>query len=202
MRRASGARIRASILENGPSKFPEEPRLLDPSDMLLDGDPKKKTTTTYRPEYATAAAEMCRLGATDMEVARGLGISLSTLWHWQSSQEDFFRAFLEGKDFCDDRVQRSFYQRAVGYSYPDLHISSYQGKPVVVPYLKHIPGDVGAQSRWLKSRRKDQWADKTEINLSGDESFNEMWKAISTGQVLPLLTGPVDGETPPDTETD
>lgn len=204
IRRASAAKIRAEIATNGRSPLPDEPRLLDPNDLILTAEGKPKTTTTYKPEYANFAAEMCRLGATDMEVARGLGISLSVLWHWQGNHEEFFKAFLEGKDFCDDRVQRALYQRAVGYSHPDLHISSFQGRPVVVPYLKHVPGDVGAQSRWLKARRKGEWADKTEINLTGDDTFNAMWKAISTGQVVPLLTAgePVDGDDPADSGTD
>jgi len=159
---------------------------MDASDLLLDGD-KRKARSKYLPQYANIAAEMCRLGATDIEVARGLGISLSCLWRWQSQHEEFFRAFLEGKDHCDDRVERALYHRAVGYSHPDLHISNYQGTPVVVPYIKHIPPDVAAASRWLKSRRKEQWAENQEINLKGDDAFNEMWKAISAGQVLPVL---------------
>lgn len=196
IRRFAAEKIRKKIREEGRSYIPEEPALMDASDLVIadSGGKHLHPNSKYREEYAKFAAEMCRLGATDVEVARGLGISLSCLWRWQATHETFFRAFLEGKDHCDDRVERALYQRAVGYSHPDLHISSYQGQPVVVPYIKHIPPDVGAASRWLKSRRKDQWGESQELTLKGDDVFADMWKAISTGQVLSILKSdePVD----------
>ena len=188
LRRAAAEKIRADIRENGRSYKPKDPPLVNAADLLPMGK-KRGVKSKYKPEYAKFAAEMCRLGATDIEVARGLGISLSCLWRWQGEHEAFFRAFLEGKDYCDDRVERALYHRAVGYSYPDLHISMHEGSPVVVPYIKHIIPDVGAASRWLKSRRKEKWADNQEISLKGDDAFAEMWKAISTGQILPVLKG-------------
>jgi hypothetical protein len=68
---------------------------------------------------------------------------------------------------------------------------NYQGQPVVVPYIEHVPPDVGAASKWLKSRRKEQWGEQQEINITGDESFKQIWLAISTGQILPMIEGEV-----------
>ncbi len=192
MRRASYLKIKEQIAKKGRSPLPPEPKLLDakelidPQDIPLP-DANKHHADKYDPKYANFVAEMCRLGATDMEVARGLGVSLSVLWRWQAKYEDFFKAFLEGKDACDERVERSLYLRAVGYSYPAVKIFNNNGEPVVVPYIEHLPPDVSAQSRWLKSRKKDVWGDKQEVNLTGDKAFSEMWNAICTGQVLPLL---------------
>jgi hypothetical protein len=189
MRRAKANKIKKQIRESGPQPLPEEPTLIDASDLpLLSND---NGNSKYRPEYASFAKEMCRLGATDIEVARGLGISLSCLWRWQAKYDDFFRAFLEGKEHCDDRVERALYHRAVGYSYPAVKIMNYQGQPVVVPYIEHVPPDVGAASKWLKSRRKEQWGEQQEINITGDESFKQIWLAISTGQILPMIEGEV-----------
>ena len=192
-RRASAARIRAEFKEHGRPPIGEEPALFDASNLCL-GDPTKEKKS-YKPEYCDIVREICQLGGTDIQVARALHVSLSVLWSWQARYEEFFKAFLAGKDFADDRVERALYHRAVGYSHPQVKIFNHQGTPVVVPYIEHLPPDVGAASRWLKSRRKEVWAEKTEINLSGDEAFNQMWQAISTGQVLPLLTGePLDGD--------
>lgn len=187
MRRANAAKLKAEMAANGPSPLPKEPALIDPSD-LIPTDPHKHHADKYDPKYAGFAREMCRLGATDMEVARGLGVSLSVVWRWQAKYEDFFKAFIENKDFCDERVERSLYQRAVGYSYPNVKIFNNGGEPVVVPYIEHVIPDVAAQSKWLKARRRNVWGDKQELNLKGDEAFNEMWNAICTGQVLTLLT--------------
>lgn len=197
-RRAAAERIRKKIQKEGRSELPEDPPLIDPHEMLL-GE-KQHGRSKYRPEYASFAKEMCRLGATDIEVARGLGISLSCLWRWQSQNEEFFRAFLEGKDACDDRVERALYHRAVGYAHPAVKIMNYQGSPVVVPYVEHIPPDVGAASRWLKSRRKEEWGDRQELDLTGGEAFTNIWNAIASGQVLPMLTAPVPQEEDEDAE--
>ena len=186
-RRASAQRIRRKIAAEGRSPEPENPPLIDPADLSL-GEKKRHGHVRYREEYADFAREMCKLGATDVEVARGLGISLSCLWSWQGTYEPFFRAFLEGKDACDDRVERALYHRAVGYSHPSVKIMNHQGTPVVVPYVEHLPPDVGAASRWLKSRRKEQWGERQELSIKGDEMFTEIWNAIATGQVLPMLT--------------
>lgn len=190
-RRTSAERIKRRIKTEGAQPLPEDPPLIDPSDIVLSKE--KHGRSKFRPEYIDVAREMCRLGATDIEVARGLSISLSCLWRWQSEHEDFFRAFLEGKDHCDDRVERAMYHRAVGYSFPAVKIFNNQGVPVVVPYIEHVPPDVGAQSRWLKHRRKDDWGDQNQLDLtSGAEAFANIWNAIATGQVLPMLKASAD----------
>lgn len=186
-RRASAERIRRKIRAEGRSEEPDNPPLIDATDIAL-GD-KPHGNSRYRKEYANFARQMCKLGATDIEVAKGLGISLSCLWKWQSQNDDFFQAFLEGKDACDDRVERALYHRAVGYSHPTVKIMNYQGSPVVVPYIEHLPPDVAAASRWLKSRRKEQWGETQSLQIQGDEMFTDIWNAIATGQVLPMLKG-------------
>ncbi len=188
MRRASYEKIKADIAKKGRSKLPKEPALIDATDIVVVSNAHH--ADKYDPKYAGFAREMCRLGATDMEVARGLGVSLSVVWRWQAKYEEFFKACVESKDFCDERVERSLYQRAVGYSYPNVKIFNNNGEPVVVPYIEHIIPDVAAQKHWLRARRREQWGDKQELNLKGDESFNEMWHAICTGQILPLLANP------------
>lgn len=194
-RRALAEKIKKKIKTEGRDPMPEDPPLVDASNLPL-GNPNH-TPKGYRPEYANFAREMARLGATDIEIARGLNISMSTMWGWQSRHEDFFTAFLEGKDYCDDRVERALYNRAVGYSYPEVQISVHQGVPVVVPYIKHIPPDSGAATRWLRSRRRDKWAEKTEVTLGGDEQFTQVWQAIAQGQVHAMLPG---GELEPSKE--
>ena len=38
-----------------------------------------------------------------------------------------------GKSDADDRVEKSLFQTAIGYSHPDVHISHYQGAVTVTP---------------------------------------------------------------------
>jgi hypothetical protein len=48
------------------------------------------------------------------------------------------------------RVKRSLYTRAVGYNYEAVKIfmPANREKPVIVPYIEHVPPDVTAGIFW------------------------------------------------------
>src|SRR5262245_49026578 len=73
--------------------------------------------TVYSPRMAVVASKCCELGMTDIEVADTLGIGVATLYRWKLDHPAFGRVFKLGKAAADDRVERSLYCRAVGYSY-------------------------------------------------------------------------------------
>ena len=79
------------------------------------------------------------------------------------------QALKSGKETADDRVERSLYQRAVGYTHDAVHFSSFQGVVTETPYRNHCPPDVTAQIFWLKNRRPDLWRDKREQELTGKD---------------------------------
>jgi hypothetical protein len=58
-------------------------------------------------------------------------------------------------------VERSLYQRGLGYNYEATKIFMPAGakQPVVVHYLEHVPADVGAAFIWLKNRDPVHWRD-------------------------------------------
>ena len=137
---------------------------------------KKGRPSDYKPEFAVQALKLCRLGATDMELAEFFGCSVPTLHRWRAEHEDFRKSIKLGKSEPDDRVERSLYQRAVGYSHPDVHVSNFQGAVTLTPIVKHYPPDVAAAFIWLKNRRPELWRDKQEIDLKADESLAELLK--------------------------
>jgi hypothetical protein len=113
----------------------------------------------YKPEFARIAERLCRNGATDIEVADILGISVRTFYRWCLLHDEFTAAVRVGKDADDDRVERALYQRAVGYDYTaEKIVTPRGGGPVVVPYTIDIPADVRAAMRWLAIRRPKPWA--------------------------------------------
>jgi hypothetical protein len=132
--------------------------------------------TDYRREYARQAKLLCMMGATDAELAEFFKCSTQAIYRWQLHFSEFRRAIKMGKEATDNRVERSLYNRAVGYSHPDVHISNYQGDVTVTPITKHYPPDVAAAFIWLKNRRPDLWRDKQEIAHTGLESFAEEMK--------------------------
>jgi hypothetical protein len=117
--------------------------------------------TKYKPEYAKQVEKLCRIGATDAEIADFFEVSITTIWNWRAQELEFLYAIQKvEKEFADDRVQRSLYQRACGYSYDAVKIFNGPEGVVQVPYREHVPPDVAAGFIWLKNRRKSEWRDR------------------------------------------
>ena len=113
----------------------------------------------YKPEFARIAERLCRNGATDIEVADILGISVRTFYRWCLLHDEFTAAVRVGKDAADDRVERALYQRAEGYEHvAEKIVTPKGGGPVAVPYTMHVPADVRAALHWLAIRRPKPWA--------------------------------------------
>ena len=109
----------------------------------------------YKPAFTRIAERLCRNGATDIEVADILGISVRTFYRWCLLHEEFTAAVRTGKEAADDRVERALYQRAVGYDYVAQKIVTPKGGgPVIMPYTVHVP----AAMHWLDIRRPKPWA--------------------------------------------
>jgi len=120
--------------------------------------------TNYRDEYADQARRLCELGATDLELAEFFEIDVRTLYRWKHTQPEFCQAVIAGKDAADDRVERSLYNRAVGYSFDSEKIFHFQGAITRAPFVEHVPPDPSSALIWLKNRRGEKWRDKTEVD--------------------------------------
>jgi hypothetical protein len=123
--------------------------------------------TRYKPEFAEEAQRLCDAGATDIELADAFEVDVSTIYRWRNSHPEFCEAVKAGKDAADDRVERSLYQRAVGYTFESEKVFQYQGEIVRAPLREHVPPDPGAGMNWLKNRRGEKWRDKHEFEHSG-----------------------------------
>jgi hypothetical protein len=125
--------------------------------------------TDYLPQYAKIAEEMCRLGATDKELAAAFGVDTTTIWRWQSKHEEFCNALVVGKDPADNRVERSLYQRAIGYSFDTEKLFNDKGSIIRAKTTEHVPPDPQAGWRWLFNRRPKVWRDTSRIELTGQD---------------------------------
>jgi hypothetical protein len=123
--------------------------------------------SSYKPEFAEQATKLCLLGATDEDLADFFKVSIRTIANWKTDREEFLQALKAGKDQADDRVERSLYQRAVGYTFDAVHFSSFRGKVTATEFRQHVAPDVVAQIFWLKNRRPDAWRDKQIQEVTG-----------------------------------
>lgn len=124
--------------------------------------------TDYDQSMCQKVFELCQAGATDFEVAEALDIHIRNLYRWKHAHPELAQAMKLGKDAPDDRVEASMYHRAVGYNYHAVKIMQHEGAPYSVPYVEHVPPDVGAGMSWLTNRRKDQWRNRQTTQLVGE----------------------------------
>lgn len=123
----------------------------------------------YDRGFCVQARKLCRLGATDIEIADFFGVAISTLYLWKVGHREFSEALKEGKAEADGRVEASLYHRAVGYSHDAVKIFNDKEIGVTeVPYREHYPPDTTACIFWLKNRQAARWRDKQETELSGN----------------------------------
>lgn len=127
--------------------------------------------TSYKPEYAAQAEKLCKLGATDPELADFFDVNKTTIWRWANRHEDFCTALKAGKEMADERVERSLYRRAVGYQQDAVKIFMPSGSkvPIYAPFVENIPPDTTAGIFWLKNRRPEAWRDARQHELSGKD---------------------------------
>lgn len=125
--------------------------------------------TLYRDEFAEQVRKLCRLGATDVELAEFFGVSEQTLNAWKKAHPEFLESITRGKMAADAEVADRLHQRALGYSHPAVKIMTVAGKVVREEYIQHYPPDTTAVIFWLKNRRPDRWRDRIEQTHSGPD---------------------------------
>lgn len=135
--------------------------------------------TKYDPKFADQAIKLCELGATDVDLAEFFDVSPRTILRWQSEFKDFCRALKVGKEFADTRVERSLYQKAVGFRWVEQEVVKLK-KGVNLEFVEIIdvertaPPDTTACIFWLKNRRKEQWRDRHEHEVGKPGDFENL----------------------------
>lgn len=145
-----------------------------------DSEDKKERgrPTDYKPEFVEQARKLCQLGAVDMEIADFFDVNVATIYRWKLDHDDFCEAMKVGKEIADTRVERSLYQKAVGYDYKEeqahkIKEEQYKESIEIVEVTKHNPADTTAIKFWLINRRKEDYRERTEIDHTskGKEIF-------------------------------
>ena len=130
---------------------------IDPLIMLAKEIRERGRPSAYKPEFATQAKHACMKGATDSELAALFDVDCRTIYRWKLQHEDFCQALIVGKEIADDRVERSLYQKAVGYEIEVEKLFPYKGRVIRETVVEHVQPDKGSIEMWLASRRTDKW---------------------------------------------
>jgi hypothetical protein len=143
--------------------------------------------TKYRKTYPQTVKVQAEINApfTDEQVAEMFGVDEQTVKNWYKRYPDFLASIKKAKAISDDKVERSLFERATGYSVPDVHVSNYEGSVTLTPIIKHYPPDPTAMIFWLKNRRPKVWRDKKELDLN----------VQSLADIAAIMRGARDGTT-------
>lgn len=99
-----------------------------------------------------------RDGLTDEEIAKKMGINVSTLYKWKNDHSEISEALKINKEIADYEVENALRKRALGYDFEEI-TEKYEGGYCVERKrtIKHVPPDTTAQIFWLKNRQPDKW---------------------------------------------
>lgn len=123
----------------------------------------------YNLDYPKQALKLCRLGATDKELADFFGVAESTLNKWKDDHPEFSESLKEGKALADAEVADKLFKRATGYEHAAVKIvaNANTGQEHIVNYTERYPPDTTAAIFWLKNRRPDLWRDRVTQEHTG-----------------------------------
>jgi hypothetical protein len=107
-------------------------------------------------------------GLIDEQIAKNIGVSYSTFKEWKKKFPDFSAALKKGKDVVDREVENALYRSAIGFIYEEEAVTNAGDVVLVKKYSKP---NTTAQIFWLKNRKRNQWTDKSEVEVAGTVVF-------------------------------
>jgi len=127
--------------------------------------------TGYRVAYNQNVLELCMVGFIDDQIAEVFEISVVTLRSWKKKHPDFLSSMKRGKAAADGKVATGLYNRAIGMTVPDTHVSNHMGDITLTPIEKHLPPDPQSARFWLKNRQPELWKENFALTDTDGGSF-------------------------------
>ena len=102
-----------------------------------------------------------RQGLTDEQIAKNMGIGLTTLKQWKKKYRPIWTALKKGKTPVDFEVENVLLKRAMGFEYEETEtiieeIDGKQRKRIKKIKKVALP-ETSAIIFWLKNRMPEQW---------------------------------------------
>lgn len=113
--------------------------------------------------------KLAEAGWTDSQMAEFFGVVESTWYLWKVKHPEFKEMLKGWKDTADERVERSLYENAIGYTHKELRTFVIDGEIVTKEVERNYPPHATSAIFWLKNRKPAQWRDKQDIALGGED---------------------------------
>lgn len=114
-------------------------------------------------------------GFTDREISMLLKVDPATWYSWQHEHPEFSETLQGWKDYANQRVVRSLYERAIGYEHEEVKYFTHLGIITSKTAIKHVPPDPGAAKLWLLNRDRENWKDRREDTVEHTGELTLRW---------------------------
>jgi hypothetical protein len=153
-------------MEKKPVKKPAKKKAA-PKKSVIKHD-KAGQPTKYRPEMCEKVYELATQGFYNDKISKELGITNQTLHAFMKDHPEFLDAIKRGKAIADEKVERTLFEMATGYShqvYKPMVVGTGMGESQVkvIEYIEKLPPNMTAIIFHLKNRKPQEWRDKQEI---------------------------------------
>ncbi|MBS6601288.1 MAG: helix-turn-helix domain-containing protein [Clostridium sp.] len=121
-----------------------------------------------------------RLGLSDRQIAKNMGIGRSTFYEWKKKYKDISDTLDKGKAIVNEEVENALLKKALGFKYKEQQAIKVkeiyydekgrkcQKEDVkIVEVEKEVLADTVAIKFWLVNRERERWSDnpnKVEID--------------------------------------
>lgn len=129
----------------------------------MAGRKKIDVSELLTPENKLRIQGWCRDGLIEKQIYKNLGISKNTFYRLKKESQEFRDLLKESKDVADREVENALFKSATGFVGPDE---------------KYYPPNTTAQIFWLKNRKKDDWRDKREQDISVSTPISDTAKKV------------------------
>ncbi len=115
-------------------------------------------------------AAWCRAGMLEKDIAKKLGISVSTFETYKNNHPELLESLKSNEEGANDLVENALYKKCIGSTYEeevafkcksvyyddqDRRCEEEEIKTTTV--TKYLPPETMAQIIWLNNRRPDRW---------------------------------------------
>ena len=107
-------------------------------------------------------------GLIDEQIASNIGVSYSTFREWKKRFPALSAVLKKSKDVVDRQVENALFKSAIGFEYEEETVTNAGD---VVAVRKYSKPNTTAQIFWLKNRKRNQWTDKSEVDVTGTVVF-------------------------------
>lgn len=130
-----------------------------------------------------------REGLTEEQIAKNMGIGLTTFKQWKKKYQPIWTALKKGKAPIDFEVENALLKRALGFEYEETEtiFEDVDGKPKkkIRKIMKYAPPDTSACIFWLKNRKPNHWRKMNEAVENKLKAETE--KLLKEAEALKLL---------------